>query len=380
MNSQQLVIERDVVTPFHLKEFLNHGPASRAKASLSSSFAELTSLATLSQWDATLLDRVQAFSGAYPVAHGSHDLRAAIADLMGFEPDDVIVTNGADAAIDLVYKGLLQPDDRVSLVDPTYQVLRSLALQRGAQVVGVPLDEASGWRLDGAAWDDLLPPNVRLVALNLPHNPTGWMPTDDELNDFLGRARRANALVLLDEIYAGLDPERPGSVRCLGSEHPETISVGGLSKAFGLPGLRIGWVASRNAAVMRRLATLGMHGNSFVSGVSEIVALSAIRSARAILARNTAITRANRDELIAFAARRPDLWKLQPPTAGVVAFARWLGHGNTTELSRRALTDLEMLLVPSTLFDFGDRHVRFGFGGATFARNLVAFADFLSTI
>jgi aspartate/methionine/tyrosine aminotransferase len=379
MTTSHVEIDRAPVAPFRLKEFLNAGPAANARASLSSSFAELTSLATLAQWDATLMDRIQAFSGAYPGAHGSLDLRTAIADLLGLEPDEIIVTNGADEAIELVGKGLLESGDVVSVVDPAYGPLRSLAQQRGARVVGVPLDEAAGWELGDAGWEALLPPGVRLVELNVPHNPTGWMPADGELTAFIARAQAAHALVLFDEIYAGLDPEDPGGFRCLAAEHPGTISVGALSKAFGLPGLCVGWIASRNAPVMKRLATLRQHANSFVSRLSEIAALSALASARQILTRNIAIARANQDELIGFCARQPGLWSLVAPAVGVVAFARWLGPGSATELSRRTLADLQMLIVPGELFDFGDRHVRFGFGAATFGRNLAAFADYLAS-
>ena len=122
-----------------------------------------------------------------------------------------------------------------------------------------------------------------------------------------------------------------------------------------------------------------MHSNAFVSGLSEAVAPVALRNAGRILARNLAIARANRQELMAFAARRPDLWSVQAPPRGVLAFGRWLGKGTTSELSARALQQLELLVVPSPFFDFGDRHVRFGYGGTTFAANLATFESFVTS-
>jgi aspartate/methionine/tyrosine aminotransferase len=238
-------------------------------------------------------------------------------------------------------------------------------------VVGVPLDEPSGWTLPDAG--QLLAERPRVLALNLPHNPTGWMPGAAQLDDIARRADQAGATVLWDEIYGGLEHDGGEPFRSLAARYPGTIAVGALSKAFGLPGLVVGWVASRRREVIERLETLRLHGNSFVSALSEMAALSAMRHAPQILAAKVAIARANRQELLAFAARHPDLWSVASPPRGVLAFARWLGPGTTAELSARALDALELLVVPSSLFDFGDRHVRFGYGGSAFPHHLAAF-------
>ena len=245
-----LMIDRSPVAPFRLKEFLSTGPAAKAKGSLSSSYAELTSLQGLAELDPTIMDRLGAWNGAYPLANGAPELREAIAGFLGLAAADVIVTNGADDAIDLVYRGLLGPGDVLSLVDPAYEPLRSLAQQRGARVIGVALDKSAGWKLGPAGWNQLLAERPGYVALNLPNNPTGWMPEPAELDDAVARARRADALVLFDEIYTSLDHHSPEPFRSMAARYPGTITVGSLSKAFGMPGLRIGWVASGSPGVI----------------------------------------------------------------------------------------------------------------------------------
>src|SRR6185295_1514009 len=102
------------------------------------------------------MERLRAFPGAYPGAHGSPELREAIARMLGLQPGEVIVTNGSGEAIQLVYRGLLAAGDLVSIVDPGYGPLRSLATQQGAKIAGVALDEAAGWSLSPAGWDALL--------------------------------------------------------------------------------------------------------------------------------------------------------------------------------------------------------------------------------
>ena len=111
-------------------------------------------------------------------------------------------------------------------------------------MIGVALDESAGWSLGPAGWNRLLDERPGYVALNLPNNPTGWMPEPAELDDAVARARRADALVLFDEIYAGLDHQSPEPFRSMAARYPGTITVGSLSKAFGMPGLRsAGWPA-----------------------------------------------------------------------------------------------------------------------------------------
>jgi aspartate/methionine/tyrosine aminotransferase len=371
------MIDRGPIVPFRLKEFLATGAAARARGSLSSSFAEPTSMQRLSELDPTLMSRLASFTGAYPAAHGAPELREAIGSFLGLAGEEVIVTNGADEAIDLVYRSLLVPGDAVALVDPAYRALRSLAEQQGARVLGVPLDEPSGWTLPPAGQALLLAGSPRVLALNLPHNPTGWMPEAAQLDQLVDDAGRAGATVVFDEIYGGLDHRSGEPFRSLAVRYPQSITIGSLSKGFGLPGLVVGWVASRRREVIERLETLRLHGNSFVSALSEMAALSAVRNAPRILARTLEIARANREALLAFAARRPDLWSVCAPPRGVLAFARWLGSDTTAALSARALDALGLLVVPSALFDFGDRHVRFGYGSSTFAPHLATFERFL---
>lgn len=370
---------RDEVLPFRLKTFQNEGPAARAEGSLSSSFAELTSLKSLIEMDPDLLDRLTSFTGAYSGLHGSPDLKEAIAGMLGMQASEIIVTNGTDEAIDLVCASVLREGDLVSCIEPAYEPLKLLATRYGGKVVGAPLREEPDWHLERTDWDQLFPENIRIVVLNSPHNPTGWVPSENELVELIGRARSADALVLADEVYAGLSPQQSDRFPCLAARYDNVISIASFSKSFGLPGLRVGWIASRNKTLIERIKRIRTHANSFASRPAEIIAISVTRNASRILQRNAEITRIGREALAAFVERKSKLWSLSMPQQGPVALARWKGPGTASDLCRHALEELKLVIVSSDLFQYGDRHVRFGFGTSAFPSQLARFERFLET-
>ena len=142
------------------------------------------------------------------------------------------------------------------------------------------------------------------------------------------------------------------------------------SKAYGLPGLRVGWLATRNATVLGAVRRLRLHLNTFVGAPSEFLAALALRHAGPILARNRALARANLAHLRDFLGRHDTLFAWQAPRGGVVAFPRWLGAEPTSVLSDRLLSEHGLLLAPSAHFAGGERHVRLGFGTAGLPANL----------
>ena len=199
------------------------------------------------------LDRLLDLRLGYSEACGSEELRGLIAATYeNTSADEILVTTGAIEANFLLFNELLSAGDRVVIVDPAYQQLHSVARAIGCDVALWSLRSDNGFHFDLEELRTLAAPGTRMIVINTPHNPTGAMLSDQELQEIYGLAEELDAWVLSDEAYRWLD--LPGSsplappMRDLG---PRAISTGTFSKPFGLPGLRTGWMAAPAEVVQR---------------------------------------------------------------------------------------------------------------------------------
>jgi aspartate/methionine/tyrosine aminotransferase len=353
---------------FRLKEFFSGAAARSSCLNLSSSFAEPLTMAELISLEPSLPERLATLSLNYPAADGSEALRARIASYVGAAPEEVIVTNGADEALLLVYTALIRPSDRVVVQTPAYEPLLALARRAGAEVVTWQGHEAGGWRPSLEELEQHLRTPTRLVVVNFPHNPTGFTPDRVYSERLRHMVLGAGVILVVDEVYNGL----PG-----GSRNPSAatldgpcIGISGMSKVFGMPGVRIGWICTRDRKLIKAVQEARSFMNSFVSALSEVAAEAALAHADAIIERNSRIASEGREHLEAFLARAGDHFSAVMPEAGVNAFVRWHGEGSTDDLSKWALSEAGLLLAPSSYFDAGSSHVRIGFGRSFIAQGL----------
>ena len=168
-------------------------------------------------------------------------------------------------------------------------------------------------------------------------------------------------------------PKRPS----LADLSARAVVLNSVSKAYGLPGLRVGWLATHDAAIRDAVRAFRMHANTFGGAPSEFLAALAVRQSDAILARNLALAQRNLALLDAALARHADRLAWVRPTSGVIGFPRWLGAETTTALSARLLRDHGLLVAPSTYFAGGERHLRLGFGTASFPQGLALLEEAL---
>lgn len=352
---------------FRLKAFFSNAAAS-TRLNLSSSFAEPVSMAELIELEPTLPERLAGLSLNYPPADGGEDLRARIASFIGVAPDEVMVTNGADEALTIAYTALVRPGDRVVVHTPAYEPLLALARQAGADAVPWQAHEADEWRPSLDELERHLRTPTRLVVVNFPHNPTGFSPDPSYLEQLRAMVVRAGSILFTDEIYNGL----PGHARIASAAAAggSCLGVSGLSKVFGMPGVRIGWIGTRDRALFAKLREARSFMNSFASCLSEAVAEAAFVHADAIIERNSRLATEGKRHLEAFLDRAGDRFSAVVPEAGVNAFVRWHGEGSSDDLSRRALSEAGLLLAPSSHFDAGSAHVRIGFGRSFIAEGL----------
>jgi len=365
---------------FPLKRFFNQPAATTARANISPSFAEPRGTAALLALEPGAAEEFVALPLGYTTAFGGVALRRALAARYDtVAPEQIVAACGSDDILPSLFMALLQPGDHVVVQSPVYQPLVSVAAWCGATVSHWAADEGAEWAPPLAALARLLRPNTRLIVTNFPHSPTGFAPDRAYLDALIALADEAGATLVGDEIYRGLPLDGRAEAPSLADLSGRAVALNSVSKSLGLPGLRVGWLATRDAATLDAVRGFRMHQNSFIGAPTEFLAALAVRHADAILAENRALARENLTALGAFIARNGDLFSWVPPRAGVVAFPRWLGAETTSALSDRLLREHGLLLASSAHFVGGERHVRVGFGTAGATAGLALLEEALRT-
>jgi aspartate/methionine/tyrosine aminotransferase len=300
----------------------------------------------------------------YPQTNGTIPLRSAIAALYpGATPNHVHVTNGGSEANFCATWCLLEPGDDVVMMAPNYMQTWGLAHAFTGSVRPWPLREAAGrWQPDLDELSSLLNARTRLLLICNPNNPTGACFDAPTLDEVCRLAGRHGTWVLSDEIYRGAELSGADTASVWG-RYERAIVTSSLSKAYGLPGLRIGWIVGPPSFVAD---TWAHHDYTSIAPgtINDRLATLALEPARRarILARTRGILRANFPALAAWLSERPDRFSFVPPQAGAIVFARYHRPFNSTALTTRLREEKGVLLVPGDHFGM-DGYLRIGYGG-----------------
>ena len=287
----------------------------------------------------------------YTPTWGSDALREEIAatyDALG--PEDVLVFAGAEEAMFWAMQELAGPGDHAIVTLPNYQSMESVPLATGAAVSGLPLDPGAGWALDLDALAALIRPETRLVAVNFPNNPTGALPDPATWAALTALCAERGIVLFSDEVYRGLEPAGTAPLPQAADLDPSAVSMGVMSKAYGLPGLRIGWLASRDRALLARLETRKHFTSICNAAPSELIATAALRRGPEIRARNRAIIDANLPVFDALFARWEDRFAWEHPQAGCVCFPRYLGPDGVEAFCHDLVEQAGVVLLPASLY------------------------------
>jgi aspartate/methionine/tyrosine aminotransferase len=292
---------------------------------------------------------------------GLPTLRTEIAGMYaGLEPDEIITFAGADEAIFLALNAILRPGDHAVVTWPAYQSLHEVAHAAGADVTLVPLDREE-WTLDVDRLRRAVRPTTRVVVVNFPHNPTGALPSRSTLDAVEALAAEVGAHLFSDEVYRFLEHDPTDRLPAAAEYGGRAVSLGVMSKSFGLAGLRIGWVATKDRELLRRISTYKEYVSSCSSAPSEVLALIALRARETVLARSRRVLQRNLALLDGFFARWEDAFEWVRPGAGCVGFPRLDGL-DVEELAVRLVREEGVLVVPGSVYDFPGNHFRLGFG------------------
>jgi len=257
---------------------------------------------------------------------------------------------------------LLRTGDHVIVETPCYESALQVAKSTGAQVSRWERRYEDGWAHDLDALAGLIRPTTRLLYLNQPHNPTGTLMPRRVFEDVIELARAHGLVLFSDEVYRELEHNPADRLPAACDLYDRAVSLGSISKSYGLPGLRIGWIASHDDALREAVSTLKDYTTICASAPSEFLTTLALRNRRALLDRNLAIVRHNLPLLDAFFDRHAETFQWIRPTASPIGFPRVTGIDNLARYCAR-LAEIGVLLLPGSVYDQPD-HVRIGFGRA----------------
>ncbi|CAE8581338.1 unnamed protein product [Polarella glacialis] len=383
-----------ILPPFKLEEWFAKYEFS-AQHQLCNSDCETLTVEELLKLDAQgmegALQGLLSMRLGYTECTGAPSLREAIASNMysSMTAEEILVHAGAEEAI-FTFAMQFGPGDHVVVMAPCYQSLSAVMQSRGVEVSFWTLREVDEdshgprrWAADMEDLQALLRSETRAVVINCPHNPTGFTFTQEELQLVIEACRSRGAYLFSDEVYSGLEHPSGRQTKSLPKAcdlYDRAVCLGVVSKAQGLAGLRIGWVASKDRDLLGAMCGVKLYTSICSSGPSEYLAEIAVRHSQELCSRNLTIIEDNLHHLQALLEEFQDMISMCLPSAGCIGLLRLEGKLQSRSAEALAVDAVQkagVLLLPSEYFDFGSRHFRIGFGRADFKDSLEHFRAFL---
>jgi len=298
----------------------------------------------------------------YGQSNGSDELRARIAALYpGGDPEAVMVTVGGAEANFVALWRLLHEGEAWAALLPTYMQVPGLVRNFGGTLHAVHLREEEGWQPDPGEVDEAFRAGARVLLVTNPNNPSGAVLEASRVDAIIDSAARHGAWIVADEVYAGAEVNGP-ETRSFFGRHDRVVCTNSLSKAYGLPGLRVGWTIS-NPELAEELWSRTDYTTITPAVLSDALANLAlapeVRSR--ILDRTRTIIRTNRELLADWVGDQGDRFSYHPPRAGAIAFLRYRAPVGSSDLAERLRIEKDLLVVPGDQFGL-DGYVRIGFG------------------
>jgi aspartate/methionine/tyrosine aminotransferase len=295
-------------------------------------------------------DAFTTLSLGYTQTYGDPALREVIAQAYErVSADDILCFAGAEEGLYLAMHVLLGPGDHAVVVTPNYQSAETVPLAR-CEVTGVALDPARDWALDLDQVRAAIRPGTRVVSVNFPSNPTGKVISASDFRELARLCDDRGIHLFSDEVYRGLERDPARRLPQAADLSARALSLNVMSKSLGLPGLRIGWIACRDRALLSRLERAKHYTSICNSAPAEVLARIALKAREQILARNRALIARNLPVFGSFFATFADRFEWRPPDGGCVAFPRYLGPDGVEEFCRRLVAEAGVLLLPASIF------------------------------
>lgn len=318
----------------------------------------------------------------YTQTWGLPDLRTEIANTYDSLKDENVLTfAGAEEGIYTAMRSMLSEEDHAIVIVPNYQAAETIPLSI-CDVTGIPLDAENNWHLDIEKIMGALRPNTKLISINFPNNPTGKIISHEDLKKLVELAREFGIYIFSDEVYRGIELDPAKRLPQIADIYEKGISLNVMSKAYGLPGLRIGWLASQDIELLGDFERYKHFLTICNSAPSEILSLIALKNRAKILEKNVNLLSDNIKKLDKFFAEFPDLFDWRHPDGGAVAYPKYRGAGTTNDFCADLLDKSGVLILPpriynSELISTPQDHFRIGFGRSGMDEMLDVFYHYL---
>jgi len=313
--------------------------------------------------DPAVVDELLSTELGYAQANGIIELRERIAALYpGATPDNVLVTVGCAEANFISLQTMLRPGEEMVMMLPNYMQVWGIAHNLGFQVKSFSLKEERGWAPDLDELNDVVSEKTKLIAVCNPDNPTGYILTEAEMEAIVSAADRVGAWILADEVYSGAERLTNTQTPSFWDRYDKVLAHNSLSKAYGIPGLRIGWVVGPADTVDEIWAR---HEYTTISATTLSNKLAAIALSPEVrprlLKRTRDYIRRGYPILDAWMEDHEGTFTVVPPQAAAIAFVHYHLDVNSTELVNRLMGEKSVLIVPGDHFGL-DHHLRISFG------------------
>ncbi len=349
-----------------------------SKYSLSLTDSESVTIKDLLNLEPASIDGFHALSLGYTEPLGLPLLREQIRTLyQNMATDNIIAHVGAGESMFIFMNAALTTGDHVIVQVPCYQSLIELPRAIGCEITEWVADEQNGWEFDIAFLEQHIKKNTKAIIINVPHNPTGNLMSREKYEQVIEIAKSYKCYVYSDEVFRFLEYDGADRLPSACDLYENAVSAGALSKSFGLAGLRIGWIATKNKELYNAMASYRDYITMGNSAPSEYLACIALRHKEKLLERNKTIARDNLELLKNFFIKYDAIFNWYLPTASTIMFPSFKENIDVAELSEKLVRSKGVYLIPSTVFDYGNKNFRIGYGRKNFPEALSLFEEFV---
>ncbi len=313
----------------------------------------------------------------YTESLGLPDLRREIAGLYnGIDEREVLIVT-PEEGIFITVSTLLEKGDHIICVHPGYQSLYEIANTIGCEVTMWQPEEENGWRFNPEFLEKNIKSNTKLIIVNFPHNPTGNLASKEDYEKIVDIAKKHNIYLFSDEMYRFLEFNPVDRLPSAPEIYNKGISLFGMSKTFGMAGVRIGWLITKDKKLYKEIATFKDYTTICSSAPSEILSLIGLQARDRIVSSNLKKINRNLKLLDAFFEKHKDLFSWVRPKAGTICFPKLLSGKSSFDFCERVVKETGIMVLPSKVYGYDDRHLRIGFGRENMPEVLALFDKYI---
>ncbi len=297
----------------------------------------------------------------YTESEGNNLLREAICkNYKNVTKENIIVASPGELNF-ITMNVLLNPNDHVISVSPSYQSLYEVVKSIGCKISYWQPD-SDNWYFDPDKLERLIKKNTKLIIINFPHNPTGSYLNKSELNRIIEIARKNNIYIFSDEMYHKLMISEMEELLPVSDIYEKGISLWGTSKTFGMAGLRTGWIVTQDKELLKNILVFKDYLSICNSAPSEILTIIALNNIDKFVSQNIDKIKKNIKLFKEFSLRHSEIFNFIPPKAGSTAFVRLNIKDSALDFSNKLIEKTGIMTVPSEMFEFEGKYIRIGFG------------------